>query len=364
MRLIEVTRLGLVDYTDSVRLQNAFVEARKQDQVPDQLFLLSHPHVVTFGRNAKKENLTATPALLERLGIEVHDTGRGGDVTYHGPGQIVGYPILNLAPDRCDVHRYVRDLEEVIIRVAVDYGITANRLAGFTGVWVRNEKLAAIGVRISRWVTMHGFALNVNTDLEYFNLIIPCGIKDKGVTSLQKLLHRSVDIAEAESRLIHHFSEVFARPAQELSLEHESVQVVIYDDTQPTPQYLLLRRTPQRGNFWQPVTGRIKRKYSETPLEAALREVAEETGLEGEVQDLNYVHSFLLEPTLMNKKPPRPQINREYSFAMKTKKSPVRLSEKEHCEYAWLSFDEAFCRLIWPGNKHAFELVRRLVNHQ
>jgi len=155
--------------------------------------------------------------VLAARGVDVHETGRGGDITYHGPGQIVGYPIINLQPDRCDVHRYVRDLEEVLIRTASDYGVEAGRVEGLTGVWVGREKLAAIGVRISRWVTSHGFALNVTTDLEYFNLIVPCGIADRSVTSLAALLGRPVDRTGVEDRIAAHFGEVFARTPTFLS---------------------------------------------------------------------------------------------------------------------------------------------------
>lgn len=357
MSVCQVKRLGLVDYSEGIRLQNAFAEARKQQLIHDQLFLLEHPHVITFGRNAKKEHLTASPSMLSQLGVEVHETGRGGDVTYHGPGQVVGYPIINLAPDRCDVHRYVRDIEEVMIRVAADYNIEAHRIQGLTGVWVGREKLAAIGVRISRWITMHGFAFNANTNLDYFNLIIPCGITDKGVTSLQKLLGKVIDIPELQSRLARHFGEVFGRKIVEDPLKFESVQVVVYDEE--LDEYLLLKRTPERGGFWQPVTGRIKLKRQETPVAAAIREVMEETGLQGTLRDLNYVHSFYLEPHLMKKQYKEPQVNREHSFALKVKKTSVRISQKEHSEYQWLKFDEAFSRLIWNGNRHAFALTRK-----
>src|SRR5262245_56923701 len=142
-------------------------------------------------------------------GIDVHEAGRGGDVTYHGPGQIVGYPILDLKPDRCDVHRYVRDLEEVMIRVCADYGVSAGRINGLTGTWIGNEKVGAIGVRISRWITSHGFACNVNTDLADFQLIVPCGIADHGVTSLQQALGRTLDISDVEERVIDQFASVF-----------------------------------------------------------------------------------------------------------------------------------------------------------
>jgi lipoyl(octanoyl) transferase len=147
------------------------------------------------------------------LGVELHESGRGGDVTYHGPGQIVGYPIINLKPDRCDVHQYVRDLEEVMIRVTGTYGFQATRIKGLTGAWVDMEKIGAIGVRIQRWVTSHGFAFNVNTDLDFFKLIVPCGISDRGVTSVRKLTGRDVPIADVEDRLVAAFCAVFDRIA-------------------------------------------------------------------------------------------------------------------------------------------------------
>ena len=211
MRTLEIRRFGLVPYAEALAMQRALVEERRAGRVGDLLLLLQHPPVLTVGvrGDGGRSHVLATDAALERRGIEVCETGRGGDVTYHGPGQIVGYPILDLAPDRRDVHRYVRDLEEVLIRVAADYGLAAGRIAGLTGVWVGDEKLAAIGVRISRWVTSHGFALNVATDLEDFKLIVPCGIADRGVTSLEQLLGRPVDIAGVEDRIAERFSEVF-----------------------------------------------------------------------------------------------------------------------------------------------------------
>lgn len=193
-------------------MQKALVEERRAGRVPNLLLLLQHPPVITLGvRKSSRANVTATDAQLAARGVEVHDTGRGGDVTYHGPGQIVGYPILDLRPDRCDVHRYVRDLEEVMIRVCADYGITAGRVGGMSGTWVASEKIGAIGVRISRWITSHGFAFNVNTNLQDFQLIVPCGIADRGVTSLQKLLGRPLSIEEVEERMMARFAEVFDR---------------------------------------------------------------------------------------------------------------------------------------------------------
>src|SRR6266581_3045624 len=203
-RFIEVRRLGAVPYLEALALQRALVEDRRAGRTGDVLLLVEHPHVLTLGvrGDGGRSHILASAETLALRGIEVHETGRGGDITYHGPGQIVGYPIVDLQPDRCDVHRYVRDLETVLIHTAADYGIAAGRVEGLTGVWVGNEKLAAIGVRIARWVTSHGFALNVTTDLAYFDVIVPCGIADRGVTSLSKLLGREIDMREVQDRVV------------------------------------------------------------------------------------------------------------------------------------------------------------------
>jgi lipoyl(octanoyl) transferase len=213
VRPLEVRRLGVVPYDQGVELQRALVEERRAGQVPDLLLLLEHPHVITLGakRDAARSHLIATPDVLAARHVELYESGRGGDITYHGPGQLVGYPILDLKPDRCDVHKYVRDLEEVMIRAAGEFGLDAGRVTGLTGAWVGADKLGAIGVRISRWITSHGFALNVSTDLEYFNLIVPCGITSGGVTSLEKAAGRPVSMADAQAAIVQHFSQVFER---------------------------------------------------------------------------------------------------------------------------------------------------------
>jgi lipoyl(octanoyl) transferase len=210
MRSIRVRRLGTLAYPEALALQRRLVEERRSGQIGDVLLLLEHPRVITLGvrGDGGRSHVLASSDTLESEGVYVFETGRGGDVTYHGPGQIVGYPILDLHPDRLDVHRYVRDLEEVLIRTAADFGIAATRVPGLTGVWVDNEKLAAIGVRISRWVTSHGFALNVTTDLKDFTLIVPCGITDRGVTSLQRLGCRATAM-EVADRVIANFGSVF-----------------------------------------------------------------------------------------------------------------------------------------------------------
>jgi lipoyl(octanoyl) transferase len=201
-------------YADALALQRSLVEERQAGRVGDLLLFVEHPHVLTLGvrGDGGRSHILATPDALDARGIEIYETGRGGDITYHGPGQVVGYPIVDLKPDRCDVHRYVRDLEEVLIRTAADYGVSAQRVDGLTGVWAGeglHDKLAAIGVRISRWVTSHGFALNVTTDLDYFNLIVPCGVAGRGVTSLARLLGRPVDTRDVADRIGAHFVDVF-----------------------------------------------------------------------------------------------------------------------------------------------------------
>jgi lipoyl(octanoyl) transferase len=210
-RRLEVRRLGLVPYAEALTQQRALVEERRAGQVGDLLLFVEHPHVLTLGvrGDGGRSHVLASADALAARGVEIFETGRGGDITYHGPGQIVGYPIIDLNPDRRDVHRYVRDLEDVLMRTAADYGVAATRVEGLTGVWVGREKLAAIGVRIARWITSHGFALNVTTDLDYFELIVPCGIADRGVTSLERLLGRTVDRREVEDRIAAHFAGVF-----------------------------------------------------------------------------------------------------------------------------------------------------------
>jgi lipoyl(octanoyl) transferase len=200
-----------VPYARGLEIQQRLVCDRQEGRVDDQLLLLEHDPVFTLGRNARRENVLCPDELLRQRGFEVFESGRGGDVTYHGPGQVVGYPIVDLSPDRRDVHRYVRDLEQVMIGVCDDYGLAAERVAGLTGVWLARDKIGAIGVRLSRWVTSHGFAFNVTTDLAPFDLIVPCGIRGRGVTSLQRLLGRPVPLDQVMDRLGARFAAVFER---------------------------------------------------------------------------------------------------------------------------------------------------------
>ncbi len=205
----QVEQLGTVDYARGLEIQRERVLERKAKTIPDTLLLLEHPHVYTLGRNARREHLLISANRLQALGASLFETDRGGDITYHGPGQLVGYPIFDLTQHRRDVAWYMRSLEEVFLGVASDFGIEARRIPSLTGVWVGEAKLVAMGVHISRWVTSHGFAFNVNTDLSYFQSIVPCGITNKGVTSLEKLLGHTVTLQEAAARTVTHFGRVF-----------------------------------------------------------------------------------------------------------------------------------------------------------
>ncbi len=215
-RAFDVRRLGRVGYGEALELQARLVDERRRGAIGDTLLLLEHPPVITLGvkTRGKPTNIVASPEALAAEGVTVFETGRGGDITYHGPGQLVGYPILDLRPDRCDVHKYVRDLEEALIVALREFGIEGGRVEGRTGVWVgpegREEKVAAIGVRISRWITSHGFALNVSTDLRHFRLIVPCGIADRGVTSIERVLGRPVPMTDVEDAIARAFVVVFS----------------------------------------------------------------------------------------------------------------------------------------------------------
>jgi len=202
---------GRVGYAEAADLQERCARLLKDGGRVERLLLLEHPPVITLGRNARSADVLHDEATLESLGVAVHETNRGGQVTYHGPGQLVGYPILDLSPDRRDVARYLRDLEEVLIRTLSQFGVTAGRAPGLTGVWVGAEKIASLGVHLSRWVTTHGFALNVNTDLSRFGLIVPCGLRGAAVTSMQRLLGRALPLEEVAAAIVPVFGEVFGR---------------------------------------------------------------------------------------------------------------------------------------------------------
>jgi lipoyl(octanoyl) transferase len=321
--------------------------------VPDALLLLEHPPVVTLGRGGKPENILASKEMLRRFGIEVFETNRGGDVTYHGPGQLVGYPIFQLEGERQDVRRYVRDVEEAMIRACASFGVVAGRIPAWTGVWVGEKgqpgtaKIGAIGVHLSRWRTSHGFALNVSTDLSHFRLIVPCGIREAGVTSLEKALNRPVPMADVERQVARVFGELFDARVSFREPALQTVSVVVTRG----PEVLLVHRTPERGGFWQTLTGRVE--TGESPARAAERELREETGATGEVASLDYAHAFALGGAVP------PVVACETAFAARWPGGEVRLDPREHDGFEWVPAERAPERLRYAGLREAVRRATR-----
>lgn len=208
-KILTYCDLGFISYKEAWDLQKEIFSKRVSGEVEDYLLLLEHPNTYTLGKTAHRENLKGSEEYLKVNNISVYDIDRGGDITYHGPGQIVGYPIINLNNWFKDTHKYLRALEEVIIKTCIDYGLNSERNTKHTGVWIGEKKIAAIGIKVSRWITMHGFAFNVNTDLNLFNGIIPCGIQDKSVTSLKQELKKEISIQEVKEKLLKIFTELF-----------------------------------------------------------------------------------------------------------------------------------------------------------
>ena len=343
MRTLHIRRLGRVEYEDGLAAQKLLVEARARGLIPDTLLLLEHPRVITLGRGAKAENLLWPKDQLVAKGYQVYETDRGGDVTYHGPGQLVGYPILDLKPDRKDVRRYVASVEELMIRVAKSYGLDAERVPGRVGIWTAAGKLGAIGVHISRWITSHGFAFNVATDLRDFDAIVPCGIADADVASLQSLLGRVP--RDVEDRFAARAGEVWESQVSEVPCELRTVSVAITDEQ---GRLLLLRRTPARGGFWQILTGRCE--PGESPLQTAARELFEETGFAPQLRDLRdlgYTHAFALAGTA--------RFARETAFAVQAGGEPW-LSD-EHDAFRWCTLAEALPLLPFEGLRRAARLA-------
>ncbi|MEW5740516.1 MAG: lipoyl(octanoyl) transferase LipB [Myxococcota bacterium] len=345
MNVVTWHRLGRVEYADGLELQRQFQAARRANAVTDTLLLLEHPPVLTLGRGAKGGNIIASPERLADAGVTVHETDRGGDVTYHGPGQLVGYPLLHLGPGRQDVRKYVRSLEEVILRTLADFGISATRIEKWPGVWVEASrlggprKICALGVHLSRWYTRHGFALNVQPALEHFELIIPCGIKEAGVTSMAAELGRDVRVEDVEPRVAFHFGQVFESDVREAAHPTKTISCVV---TRDDGKVLLLRRVPERGGFWQIVTGRVEE--GESVAHASVREVREETGLTLLTRPLDYVHAF----AWGDESPPR--IAREHAFAARAPQGGrVVLSPAEHDAFEWVTLEELTARVPWEG---------------
>ena len=227
IRKLVYCNLGLIDYKNAWNLQKSIHQLRIENKIDDILFLLEHPHTYTLGKTADKENLVGDEKYLRENNISVYDIDRGGDITYHGPGQIVGYPIINLTNWQLDTHKYLRAIEEVIIKVCSEYGLIGSRVEKYTGVWIEDRKICAIGIKVSRWITMHGFAFNINTDLKLFNGIIPCGITDKDVTSLNRELKKKIQINEVKEKIIHHFSSVFNYEQIEFKSKEEIMSLIV-----------------------------------------------------------------------------------------------------------------------------------------
>ena len=218
--------LDSIDYKEAWDLQKAIHQLRVENKIDDVFFMLEHPHTYTLGKTADKHNLIGDEKYLSENKISVYDIDRGGDITYHGPGQIVGYPIISLTNWQQDTHKYLRALEEVIIKVCNDYGLNGIRIDKYTGVWIDDRKICAIGIKVSRWITMHGFAFNVNTDLKLFNGIVPCGITDKAVTSLNSELKQEIKITEVKEKIIHHFWKIFKYDQIEFKSKSEMIKLI------------------------------------------------------------------------------------------------------------------------------------------
>jgi lipoyl(octanoyl) transferase len=362
MRTLLVHRLGRVEYADGLRLMALAGDRVRANDPPDtdHLFLLEHPPVLTLGRGADRRNVMAAPAWLEKQGFEIHETDRGGDVTYHGPGQIVGYPVLDLTATP-DVRKYVNRLEEAMIRACGDHGVEAGRHEEHRGAWVgtspKLRKIGAVGVHLSRWITSHGLAFNVAPDLAHFQVIVPCGIADPrlGVTTLARELaargRPAPAMAGVEERLASHLAELLGRARRDEPPRLRTVSVVVVRED---GKVLLLRRSEARGGFWQPVTGRIE--PGETAEAAARRELLEETGADAAVRALGYVHAFAVEPPLAARFGDGLVLAEETAFAARVPAGFGCTVSDEHAEHAWLAPDEALARLPYAGLRRAVRL--------
>ena len=364
-RPAQLRRFGMVLYPAGQRMQQALAREVGEKDLPDQLIILEHDPVFTLGRNATPADIHMSEDFLASQGVSVHRTDRGGEVTYHGPGQIVAYPICNLRGGRQDVGRLVRGLEEAMIRTAADFGVVADRLPGAPGIWVETprgpEKLGAIGLHLSRWISTHGIAFNVRPNLDHFRWITPCGFTDKGVCSLASLLGDGAPTwEEAADFLQGHLIHYLALDLQPVQPPTRSVSALTWRRGVAGPEILMMLRVPEHGFWWQSVTGMME--PGETPEETAHRELQEETGLRGSLRSLDFAHTFWVDPAILGFPEGEPRFNTEICFAMEVSRdAEVVLAPDEHTEYLWCSLDEAHERMRWEGSKAALARLRRVL---
>ncbi|MDR3669731.1 MAG: lipoyl(octanoyl) transferase LipB [Holophaga sp.] len=362
-RPAQIRRLGRVLYSAGTRMQQAMAAYVAAGDQPDQILVLEHNPVFTLGRNATRDDIHVADPFLREHGVEVFETDRGGQVTYHGPGQIVVYPICNLKNGREDVGRLVRGLEEAMIRTAADFGVAARRLPGFPGVWAETprglEKLGALGLHLQRWITTHGLAFNVTPDLAHFRWITPCGITDKGVCSLQSLLGQGApSLDQAADRLQAHLTQLLALVPEPVHAPSRSVSALTWRPGADGPELLVMLRQPSQGLWWSSVTGMLE--PGETAEAAAHRELMEETGLAGTLRSLDFSHTFWMDPRILGLPPGAPRFNTELCYHMEiAPQAQVRLALDEHSEYRWCGFQEARELMMWEGSKAALDLLGR-----
>ena len=362
-RPAQIRRLGRVLYAAGLRMQQAMATYVQPGGRPDQILILEHNPVFTLGRNASREDIHVGDPFLRERGVEVHATDRGGQVTYHGPGQIVVYPVCNLQDGREDVGRLVRGLEEAMIRTAADFGVQAARLPGFPGIWVETprglEKLGALGLHLHRWITTHGIAFNVDPELAHFRWITPCGITDKGVCSLRSLLGEAAPTwSQAADRLEVHLASQLGLAPQPVKPPSRSVSALTWRQGRSGPELLVMLRRPDQGLWWSSVTGMLE--PGEAPEAAAHRELLEETGLRGTLAPLEFTHSFWMDPAILGLPPGDPRFNTELCYHMEVAAdAQVELALDEHTEYRWCGFQEAHELMMWEGSKAALALLGR-----
>ncbi len=364
-RPAQLRRFGMVLYPAGLRMQQALAREVGEKDLPDQLIILEHDPVFTLGRNATPADIHMSEDFLAAQGVSVHRTDRGGEVTYHGPGQIVAYPICNLRGGREDVGRLVRGLEEAMIHTASDFGIVADRLPGAPGIWVQTprglEKLGAIGLHLSRWISTHGLALNVCPNLDHYRWITPCGFTDKGVCSLASLLGDAAPSWEQAADILQgHLIHFLALDLQPAKPPTRSVSALTWRRGSEGPEILMMLRVPEHGFWWQSVTGMME--PGETPEETAHRELQEETGLRGSLRSLEFAHTFWVDPAILGFPEGEPRFNTEICFAMEVSRdAEVILAPAEHTEYLWCSLDQAHERMRWEGSKAALAHLRRVL---